>query len=246
MKSLTFNKIENLLNQNGKNFSILNEAVNLEKKCIFIAIPKTGTTSVRCQLQQQGKALISNPHLNIIQVRDSLYVYFLMSSLGNNINYPTEAVISDIEIRAAAKKIFEKYFKFSAVRNPWARAVSLYFRKESIQVSSKISFEQFCDHHIYASDTCHHPTLHQNQFDWLCDEDGKMVMDYVYKLENFEEARKEILQITEGRVKLSNKVKNQNIESNANDYRVMYSEKSRNIIARVFEKDIDYFKYSFF
>ncbi len=44
---------------------ILNEAVNFEKQCIFIAVPKTGTTSVRVQIGQQGTPLIPNPHLDI-------------------------------------------------------------------------------------------------------------------------------------------------------------------------------------
>ena len=69
---------------------ILSEAVNFDKQCIFIAVPKTGTTTVRSQLRQQGKALIENPHLNIVQVRDSLYVYFLIRALGRNESFPSE------------------------------------------------------------------------------------------------------------------------------------------------------------
>ena len=56
---------------------IVNEAVHLEKNWIFIAIPKTGTTSIRTQLKQKGVPLIPNPHLNILQVRDAINFFFL-------------------------------------------------------------------------------------------------------------------------------------------------------------------------
>jgi hypothetical protein len=169
---------------------ILNEAVNFEKKCIFIAIPKTASSTVRFQLSQRGNPLIGNPHLSILQIRDSLYVYFLMQVLGRNESFPSVSVPSDTDLRAQAKKIFDSFFKFSAVRNPWARAVSLYSRREGVVTKDKFSFTDFCKNLLYASDTCRHPTLHHNQLDWLCDEDGHCIMDYVYRLEDWDKAIK--------------------------------------------------------
>jgi hypothetical protein len=224
---------------------ILNEAVNFEKQCIFIAVPKTGTTSVRAQLRQHGEELIKNPHLNIIQVRDALYVFYLIEALGRNTAFPTEGIPHDAEIRARANRGFDTFFKFGAVRNPWARAVSLYFRREGVELRDILTFEEFCEYHIYASDTCRHPTLHKNQLDWFCDEEGTFLMDYVYKLENFAEAIKEIEERTDGRVSLADQKLRSNPESRSGDYRNLYTEKTRKIIAKRFEKDIDYFKYTF-
>ncbi len=224
---------------------ILNESVNFEKRCIFIAIPKTGTTSVRSQLKQQGEPLISNPHLDIVQVRDSLYVFFLMKALGRNLIFPTESISKDIDIRTHASTLFDSYFKFASVRNPWARAVSLYFRKEGVEVSNEMSFEEFCDNHRFASDTCMHPTLHKNQYDWLCDETGTLIMDYVYKVESFDNAISEIEERTNGMVKLISKKARHNKQSLSYSYRDIYTSKTKTIIAKTFEKDIDYFKYSY-
>lgn len=225
--------------------SILNEAVNFKKQVIFIAVPKTGTTTVRSQLREKGTPLIPNPHLNIMQVRDTLYVYFLKCALGQNTNFPTESVPEDAELRAAAQEVFDTFFKFSAVRNPWARAVSLFFRREGVQLKDRMSFEDFLDKHLYASDTCRQPTLHKNQLDWLCDESGRCIMDYVYKVENFELAIKEIEERTEGRLRLVNRAKNTNPKSPSQNYRELYSNRTRKIIAERFQKDIDYFKYTF-
>lgn len=243
-------KIARKINRNASSLQgteplILNEAINFEKQCIFIAVPKTGTTSVRVQIRQQGIPLIPNPHLDIIQVRDSLYTYFLMRSLGKNKSFPSESVPKDKDIRTQANNVFNTYFKFAAVRNPWARAVSLYFRREGVQLKVRRSFDEFCQNHFYASDTCCHPTLHRNQIDWLLDERGEVIMDYVYKLENFEEAIKEVLERTDGRLRIANRILNNNPQSLSRNYRDLYTEKTKKIITERFAKDIDFFKYSF-
>lgn len=108
-----------------------------------------------------------------------------------------------------------------------------------------MSFDQFCERHFYASDTCQHPTLHKNQIDWLCDEDGQCIMDYVYKLEEFDIAAQEIASRTDGRIKLVNQSANVNPDSNATNYRELYTEKTKRIIATRFERDIDHFGYVF-
>lgn len=239
-------KITNKLSKTRYNKGrILNQAVNFEKQCIFIAVPKTGTTTVRSQLRQPGTPLIPHPHLNIIQVRDSLYVYFLTQALGKNTSFPSDSIPSDAELRLKAEMVFGSFFKFSAVRNPWARAVSLYSRREGVETKGNISFEEFCENHFYASDTCRQPTLHQNQLDWLCDENGECIMDYVYKLEEFDSAVREIDKLTNGRVKLEKRNVNRNPSSESTSYRDLYTERTRKLVAKRFEKDIDTFKYTF-
>ena len=237
--------IGNTPERQAPQYQILNEAVNFDKQCIFIAVPKTGTTSIRAQLKQKGIPLIRNPHLNIVQIRDALYVYFLKQALGKNESFPSESVPSDADLRSKAKEVFDSFFKFSAVRNPWARAVSLYSRCEGIKTRDKILFEEFCKNHLYASDTCRHPTSHQNQLDWLCDENGRCIMDYVYRLEDFDKSVNEIAERTNGRVQIERMHANRNPNSESRSYRDLYTEETRKLIAKRFEKDIDNFKYTF-
>lgn len=226
-------------------YDFINESINFKLQCIFIAIPKTGSTSVRRQIRQKGIAWIPSPHLNILQARDLIYPHLLRSSLKKNLSFPSKNIPTDKDIRSQSNQIFENFFKFSAVRNPWARAVSLYFRNETIQVKEKITFENFCEHHFFASDTCRHPTLHKNQLDWLLDEKGKSAMDFIYKVEDFNAITKEISRKTNGRVKLKDKVLNRNQVSQSSTYRDLYSKRSEQIISDRFEKDIDTFKYTF-
>jgi hypothetical protein len=223
----------------------INEAVNFEKETIFIAIPKTGTTTIRTQLKQPGIPIIWNPHLNINQVRDLIYIYLLKENLGKNRTFPDGNIPADNELRQKAEKIFDAYFKFSAVRNPWARAVSLYSRREGIILKNNMTFDEFCENHIYASDTCHHPTLHKNQLDWLTSNEGQILMDYIYKVEEFDKAIDEIRELTNGRLILDRVKQNVNPESGSGHYKNIYNDKTRKLIAKRFEKDIDYFKYTF-
>jgi hypothetical protein len=224
---------------------IPNEAIGLQKEVIFVAVPKTGTTSVRSQIREPGKPLIYNPHLSITQLREVLYVFFLQQSLKRNNRFPTNGHKNDLDIRAQANEAFDRFFKFSAVRNPWARAVSLYSRREGVSVREDLTFEQFCERHRNASDTCVHPTFHKNQCDWHCDENGVNLLDYVYRLEDFPRAIEEIRERTNGRIQLIDLKRNKNPGSKSMNYRSMYTDRTRKLIAKHFEKDIDTFKYTF-
>ena len=225
--------------------NIVNEAVHLEHKWIFIAIPKTGTTSIRTQLRQIGKPLIPNPHLDILQVRDAIDFFFLKKNLATNRSFPSVEVKTYSQIKNDSASFFSNAFKFSSVRNPWERAVSLFFRKEGVQEQQNLSFDQFIENHLYASDTCVHPTLHKNQLDWICDDSGKILLDYIFKLENFSNAIKDIFERTNGLIRLENTVANKNESSKSSEYRNLYSEKTKKMIAKRFEKDIDTFCFTF-
>ena len=223
----------------------INESVDIDRRVIFVAIPKTGTTSIRRQMQQKGKPFIAAPHLNILQIRDAINLFFQVCQLGTNKTYPNTNVKSYREIQLESKAFFENAFKFASVRNPWERAVSLFCRKEGVQVRDKLSFREFVEQHFYASDTCVIPTLHKNQYEWLCDENEIVLVDYVFKLEDISQAIIEIERKTDGRLRFRELRENKNPESFSNKYREYYNEQTKKFIAKRFEKDIDYFKFTF-
>jgi len=224
----------------------LNPAVNFPLRAIFIAIPKTGTTSIRDQISPPGPYLVPADHLNLMQVRDALYPHLLVQALNRNRGFPTEGVPSDADVRAKARATFEGFFKFSSVRNPWARAVSLYYRGEGVQVpTEEMSFAAFCERHVYASDTCRKPTLHRNQLDWIVDETGEIAVDCVNKNEELDRGFDEVRERTGGRIDLAALRRNVNARSKSESYRELYDDATRALIARHFEKDIDTFKYVF-
>lgn len=229
----------------GTGFTHVNEALNAPLNCIFIAVPKTGSTSIRSQLRQKGKPMFPGPHLNICQIRDVIYPALLLAGRGQNRSFPTTLPPSDDGLRETAAAIFQSAFKFACVRNPWARAVSLYARREGILLKEHISFETFLDHHSFASDTCLIPTRHKTQSQWLCAPDGTMLMDYVFKLEDAKTAFRDIAELTEGRVILENRRENQNDQSQSDRYRDLYTDRTRKLISKQFAEDIDRFEFRF-
>jgi len=225
----------------------LNEAVNFPKKTIFIAVPKTGTTSIRDQLNEPGLPLIPEFHLTIRQVRDSLYTFLLTQALNRNHSFPTDPALvkTDDDLREEAAEIFRSFFKFASVRNPWARTVSLYKRREGVKVAKDMDFDTFCKQLRYSSDTCRHPTRMPDQLDWMTDENGELLVDYVLKLEDQENAVREINELTGGRLGLESRRLNSNPNSESESYRDLYSREARDHVAKAFQRDIEYFGYTF-
>ena len=224
--------------------NLINESVNFSKKSIFVAIPKTGTTSVRRQLREFGSPVIRQPHLSIAQIKKIFYVYALKNNLSKNRQFPSKSILDEKEVSELADKLFYSFFKFAGVRNPFSRVVSLYNRREGNQHKNKMNFKQFCYKINYSSDTCLHPTLHKNQLDWLMI-GNKMVMDYIYKIENFSSAINQIYERTEGRLKIKNIYSNVNPKSFSNNYHDYYDVETKNLIYKKFQKDFEHFEYSY-
>ena len=232
------------MHSTSNQYSSPNEAVNFDLGCIFIAVPKTGTTSIRSQVRSRGPYMIDNPHLTISQIQSIFYPYFLKCSLGRNNNFPFSGEVeSDSSVREKSRKLFSKMFKFGSVRNPWARTFSLYRRKEGIQVSSQISFSEFVGAICCASETCVHPLKTVSQLDWFRDENGMVVMDYIFKLEEIGKACEEIRELTGGRVILDNQ--RRNVNPMKASYKDAYTLKDRKLVEKLFQEEIDFFGYIF-
>ena len=188
--------------------------------------------------------MIDNPHLTISQIQSIFYPYFLKCSLGRNDHFPMSSdVSSDSNVRENSRELFSKLFKFGSVRNPWARVFSLYRRNEGVQVSSQFSFSEFVGAIRCASETCVHPLKTMSQLDWFRDENGVVVMDYIFKLEEIGKACEEILELTGGRVKIENQ--RRNVNPIRASYKDAYSLQDRKLIDKLFQEEIDFFKYVF-
>ena len=177
-------------------------------KCIFVEVPKTGSTSIRTIIGHPHR-----PHLNIWQIANQV-----------------------------GPEKFNSYWKFGFVRNPWDRAVSLYERKEGLQLRHKMSFEQFVDWMKFASSTCIHPVPHRHQLDWFVNPHGDVIVDFIGKYENLQTdwakiAGKLGIQVALPKVKVN--------PDRMRDYTKYYSENSKRIISERFAVDIEYFGYQF-
>ncbi len=127
--------------------------INHEYKCIFVEVPKTGSTSIRSIIGSPEK-----PHLNIKEIKEKNFYEFDLDTTNVFMHFFKRKII---ELK------WKQYFKFGFVRNPWDRVVSLYLRKEGIQMSKEMSFPEFVHWIQNSSDTSIHPSKHKNQLDWF-------------------------------------------------------------------------------
>lgn len=205
-------------------------------KCIFIEVPKTGSTSIRSIL---GKPI--KPHLDIQEIESS-WMYEGESFLNKKSLRKTYNLIPENIRQKIGKNWFANYFKFGFVRNPWDRVVSLYYRTEGIQKFKEMSFEEFVDWIQNSSDTCKHPSTHKYQIDWFKDSDGEIALDFIGKFENLEQDFNFVCQKIGIDAKLPHKNKN---SQKRKHYREYYNDKTKDIIAKKFDLDIEYFGYEF-
>ena len=176
-------------------------------KCIFIEVPKTGSTSIRHIIGQPEK-----PHLNICQIADQV-----------------------------SADVFDSYFKFGFVRNPWDRAVSLYERKEGLQAKQVMDFEEFINWMKFSSCTCIHPVPHRYQLDWFVSPHGDIVVDYIGKFENIDEDWEKISK----QLGINASLPKLNVNPDKKHYTEYYTDKTKEIIKKRFAEDIEYFEYEF-
>src|SRR5215468_10713998 len=152
-------------------------------KCIFIEVPKTGSTSIRSLIGEPPR-----PHQNIWQIKYDLEnSWTRYGGFGNRVLASLYLLLPLHVRQTIGRDLFSKYFKFGFARNPWDRAVSLYERGEGQQVREKMTFDQFVDCLKYSSSTCLHPMPHRNQLDWFVDPDGRVLVDSIGRFENFAE-----------------------------------------------------------
>jgi hypothetical protein len=206
-------------------------------KCIFVEVPKTGSTSVRAIL---GKAW--KPHLNLWQIKDHMENYWThVGGRTNRIREILYLALSKERRNEIGQKQFETYFKFGFVRNPWDRVVSLYERNEAIQLRDKMTFEQFVDWIQYSSATCVHSSPHRYQLDWFVDPNGYVLADFIGKFERLDEDWEKIAQ----KLGIADKLPHRRANPRERHYREYYNPRTQEVIANKFRIDIEKFGYEF-
>lgn len=148
------------------------------------------------------------------------------------------------DIRAAQNRmppeLFDRYFKFTFVRNPWDRLVSEYeflLRKTEHGRHEKVKklggFRQFIEMQI--------PRKDAYQINMMCDSRGKVLMDFIGKLENLQSDWEAVCKrIGIPHVELQRK--NASDRSHYQDY---YDTGSKQLVARHWAREIELFGYRF-
>ena len=141
--------------------------------------------------------------------------------------------------RVLPKDMFEHFFKFAFVRNPWDWQVSLYhfalgsnthFQHQLIK--SMRNFDEYIEWRVSKD--------RKLQKDFVTDENGNLIMDFIGRYERLEEDFEHICKVLSITTALPHLNK-----SLRGDYRRYYNPRTRGLVAKYFKEDIELFGYTF-
>lgn len=152
-------------------------------------------------------------------------------------NFSQHASALDVQ-KLVDEDIFNNYYKFTFVRNPWDWQVSLYhYMRQSKRhfqhdLIMRMNFEDYIDWRVN-----HDLKLQCERF---MDDRGTSLVDFVGKFENLEEDFAKVCELLSIEERLPHKNR-----SKHEHYRDYYNERTRELVSEAFARDIALFGYEF-
>ena len=233
--------------------------ISHKHKFIFIACPKTASTSVRLSFlpfsdiiseknektnKYHGKyhdlydEKFSDPHIKALDLRKKF--------IENNWNW-------------------EDYKILGFVRNPWDREVSHFeFKKRYVEKcdNGEIKNNEYADDCRLLLEKCdwdfkkfiQNHFMMESCYKWFCDENEKLIISHPSKMENLQEDfSKFMIDVNLPNVQLGHRGLSGRVETHDDDiesgkkihYTEYYDDETRQIVTERYAKDIEYFGYKF-
>lgn len=198
--------------------------ISRKKKFIFIHIPRNGGTSVNFALKQ---FCINYPEEKPGVHKKVPAIFYKHASIK--------------EICKSSQIKCKSFFKFTTVRNPWDRILSLYFW--GIYIYPMQSFVQEKDFNSWVKNVFMYQEIcekfRRTQFDYISI-DSKIKMDYIMRFENLQNDWLEVCKRLGIKVELPIIYK-----TDHENYTHYYNSESRRIIEKIFAIDIEHFGYQY-
>lgn len=145
------------------------------------------------------------------------------------------------EAKQLYKKEWNSYLKFTFVRNPWDRMVSLFFHLKKVKLlEENIKFNNFINIFIDKTNKSlneRHKNMGLPSTEWITNS-----LDFIGEFENFVKDFAKLQEI----IKLKKDIKIPHLNKTIHKpYTEYYSNRTKEIIETLFSKDIELFKYKF-
>jgi len=207
--------------------------ISYDKKCIFVHIPKTGGNSIE----------------NIIWPGDRRESDLWMGQITTYYNkYQTGGLqhlfATNIQ-QEIGDKIFNDFFKFSFVRNPWDKVISQFCymnRRKDLREFIGMSRDDCLKKYLALIQTKKHVQW-EKQYKFILDKNENSLVDFIGRFENFENDVRYVLKIINNQISLD-KIPHTN-KSVRTHYAEYYDNESREMVGYLYQKDIELFNYAF-
>lgn len=203
--------------------------LSYRNKFLFVHVYKAAGTSIAKTLRTSA--------LNLFELLE----YKITDKL--NLDNPYCPLPDHPKAKQIRNKIgYQKYdnlFKFAFVRNPWDLQVSLYkFMVQNVNhfqhdIIKTMSFNEYVDWRITQNNDL--------QQDFITDENGNVIVDFVGKFENLESDFEKVCQ----NININAKLPHLNSSSRQGSYKDYYDDRTKDLIYDCFKADVELFDYSF-
>jgi hypothetical protein len=205
--------------------------ISHKHKFIFFAVPKTATHTIREALRQhtgpddwEQQVLFGEQFLPIPQLARLRHGH-----------------ISAQEIRPHLEAgIWESYFKFAFVRNPFDRFVSCCFFLNRANPNFEVAAVTFMKERLQRT-RFQQRILVQPQYRQLCTADGAVALDYVGRYENLQQSYDTICE----RIGIPKTELSKKNSSEHSRYAKYYDDDLRQQVADFYKEDLRLFSYDF-
>jgi hypothetical protein len=159
-----------------------------------------------------------------------------------------------LDYQKVSNSEYKKYFTYSFVRNPWDRVVSAYnFAKQGgtsyvqpipnpVYHSELFSdFETFVTQWLPTADLSKEDVVFAPQHWYIYDKNMNCLIDYIGRIETLDIDLKEL----EKKLGIEITIEQLNKSDRTKSYRDYFNENTKKIVADIYQKDIELFKYQF-
>jgi hypothetical protein len=216
---------------------------------IFIHIPKCAGTSVEFALghlvERTGRG--GQDHRTIRRIEQPFPTLNAFASRSNlreaagRVRRRFRSHSNPNNALTVSREQYERYFKFTIVRNPWSRAFSWYcnvmrdpMHQHRLGVAAEISFPDFLETQVGLENL-------RTQLHWLTDFSGRIPLDYICRFENLHADFQTCCQ----RIGLDGVELGHEFQGPGGDYREAYDDRARARVAEAYREEIEFFGYTF-
>ena len=211
--------------------------INHQHKFIFIHIPKTGGTSVEMLFDRHNNELFGFEDHNGNRIENNKGIKML--SQDKSLNLKCLQHLTAIEIRDKyGEEIWNTYYKFTIIRNPWDLEVSkyTYFKTyrpdicERLDITGQSSFRDYILKHTSPI-----------QSKYITDESNNIIVNNIIRFENIQHD----FDITCNEIGITPMRLPHELKSIRTHYRDYYNEETKRHVETVYNQDINKFKYTY-